>query len=321
VSTKFIFTLMAFLTITLAQFADAQPKMQQIGILVAGTPASMKTRVDAFRQRLKELGWVEGQNIAFEYRYAEGKLENLEKAVTELIGLNVDLIVAASLGVEVAKKTTSTIPIVMMSFGGDPVEAGLVASLAKPGGNVTGVMGEELTGNRFEIFKEALPKLSRVAAFWTQGVGTQDFKQLQSVAQSLKVQIRSFAITKHADIDSAFAQLARNRPIALFAVGAPIINSGRVQVIDHATKARLPTMCPDARWVNDGGLMAYSYDPEDQSRRSAIYVDRILKGTKPADLPVEAPRKFDVVINLKTAKLIGVMIQPEILARATRVIR
>jgi putative ABC transport system substrate-binding protein len=321
VSTKFIFTLMAFLTITLAQFADAQPKMQQIGILVAGTPASMKTRVDAFRQRLKELGWVEGQNIAFEYRYAEGKLENLEKAVTELIGLNVDLIVAASLGVEVAKKTTSTIPIVMMSFGGDPVEAGLVASLAKPGGNVTGVMGEELTGKRFEIFKEALPKLSRVAAFWTPGVGTQDFKQLQSVAQSLKVQIRSFEITKHADIDNAFAQLARNRLDALFAVGAPIINSGRVQVIDHATKARLPTMCPDARWVNDGGLMAYSYDPEDQSRRSAIYVDRILKGTKPADLPVEAPRKFDLVINLKTAKLIGVTIQPEILARATRVIR
>jgi putative ABC transport system substrate-binding protein len=321
VSTKFIFTLMAFLTITLAQFADAQPKMQQIGILVAGTPASMKTRVDAFRQRLKELGWVEGQNIAFEYRYAEGKLENLEKAVTELIGLNVDLIVAASLGVEVAKKATNTIPIVMMSFGGDPVDAGLVASLAKPGGNVTGVMSEELTGKRFEIFKEALPKVSRVAAFWTPGVGTKDFKELQSVAQSLRVQVRSLEITRHADIDSVFTLLAKNRPDALFAVGAPVINSGRGKVIDHATKAKLPIMCPDARWVNDGGLMSYSQDPEDQSRRSAIYVDRILKGTKPADLPVEAPRKFDLVINLKTAKLIGVTIQPEILARATRVIR
>jgi putative ABC transport system substrate-binding protein len=314
-------TLLVILMVVSFQLAQAQHKAARIGILVAGTPASMKSRVDAFRQKLKELGWIEGQNIGFEYRYAEGKLEKLEQAVAELVSLKVDLIVAASLGVEVAKKATNTIPIVMMSFGGDPVAAGLVASLAKPGGNVTGVMNEELTGKRLEIFKEALPKVSRVAAFWTPGVGTQDFKQLQSVAQSLKVQIRSFEITKHADIDSAFALLAKNRPDALFAVGAPIINSGRVKVIDHATKAKLPTMCPDARWVNDGGLMAYSQDPEDQSRRSATYVDRILKGAKPADLPVEAPRKFDLVINLKTAKQIGVTIQPEILARATRVIR
>jgi putative tryptophan/tyrosine transport system substrate-binding protein len=300
---------------------EAQPKMARIGILVAGTPASMKTRVDAFRQGLNELGWVEGQNIALEYRYAGGRLENLEQAVAELVSLKVDLIVAASLSVEVAKKATRMIPIVMMGFVGDPVEGGLVASLARPGGNVTGVMNEELTGKRFEIFKEALPKLSHVAAFWTPGVGTQNFKQLQSVAQSLKVQIRSFEIAKHSDIDNAFALLARSRPDALFAVGAPIINSGRMKVIDHAAKAKLPTMCPDARWVNDGGLMSYSQDPEDQSRRSAIYVDRILKGAKPADLPIEAPRKFDLVINLKTAKQIGVTIQPEILARATRVIR
>jgi putative tryptophan/tyrosine transport system substrate-binding protein len=264
----------------------------------------MKSRVDALKQALKELGWVEGQNLGIEYRYAEGKLEKLEQAVVaELVSLNVDLIVAASLGVEVAKKATRTIPIVMMSFGSDPVEAGLVASLSKPGGNVTGVMSEELTGKRFEIFKEALPKVSRVAAFWTPGVGTRDFKELQSVAHS------------------AFALLAKNRLDALFAVGAPIINSGRVKVIDHVVKAKLPTMCPDARWVNDGGLMSYSQDPEDQSRRSAVYVDKILKGAKPADLPVEAPKKFDLVINLKAAKQIGVTIQPEILARATRVIK
>jgi putative tryptophan/tyrosine transport system substrate-binding protein len=156
----------------LCSSAEAQPKIARIGVLIAGTPASMKTRVDAFRQGLKELGWIEGQNIDIEYRYAGGKLESLEKAVAELVSLKVDLIVAASLGVEVTKKATRTIPIVMMGFGGDPVEAGLVASLARPGGNVTGVMNEELTGKRFEIFKEALPKVSRVAVFWTPGVGT-----------------------------------------------------------------------------------------------------------------------------------------------------
>jgi putative ABC transport system substrate-binding protein len=295
--------------------------MARIGMLVGGTPVSMKSRVDAFRQGLKELGWTEGHNIGIEYGYAEGKLDSLEKAVAELVSLKVDLIVAASVGVQVAKKATNMIPIVMMGFGDDPVEAGLVASLAKPGGNVTGVINEELTAKRLEIFKEALPKVSRVAAFWTPVVGTRDFKQLQSVAQSLRVQIRSFEITRHADIDSVFALMAKNRPDALFAVGAPVINSGRAKVIDYAVKAKLPTMCPDTRWVNDGGLMSYSQDQEDQSRRSAFYVDRILKGARPAELPVEAPRKFDLVINLKTAKQIGVTIQPEILARASRVIR
>jgi putative ABC transport system substrate-binding protein len=314
-------TLLVILVAISFQLAEAQPKTARIGILVAGTPASMKSRVDAFRQGLKELGWIEDQNIGIEYRYADGKLENLEKAVAELIGLKIDLIVAASLGVQVAKKATNTIPIVMMGFGEDPVEAGLVASLAKPGGNVTGLMNEELTGKRLEIFKEALPKISRLGVFWTPGVGARDFKKLQSIAQALKVQVRSFEITKHADIGSAFALLAKNRPDALFAVGAPIVNSGRMTVIDHATKTKLPLMCPDPRWVNDGGLMSYSQDLEDQSRRSAFYVDRILKGTKPADLPVEAPRKFDLVINLKTAKQIGVTIQPNVLARAQKLIK
>lgn len=317
----FIASLIAILTFFCVDHANAQTKKARVGLLVAGTPASMKSRVNAFRQQLKTLGWTDGENIGFEYRYAEGKLENLSAATAELIALKVDILVASSVGVPVAKKATNTTPIVMMGFGEDPVETGMVASLAKPGGNLTGVISQELTGKRFEIFKQALPKISRVAAFWTSEGGAQDLKQLQSVAQSLNVQIRSFEINKHADIDAAFGLLAKSRADALFAVGAPVINSGRAKVIDYATKNKVPVMCPDSRWVNDGGLMSYSHDQDDQSRRAAVYVDKILRGAKPADLPVEAPRKFDLVINLKTATQIGVKIQPEILARADKVIR
>jgi putative ABC transport system substrate-binding protein len=300
---------------------EAQPQMARVGILIAGTPATMKSRVDAFRQGLNDLGWVEGKNVSFEFRYAEGKLENLNTIAAELVSLKVDLIVAASVGVQAAKKATSIIPIVMMGYGDDPVKTGLVASLAKPGGNVTGVINEDLTGKRLEIFIEALPKTSQVAAFWTPPAAREDFKQLQHVAQSLKVQIRSFEISKHADIDSAFAQLAKNRPDGVFAVGSPVINSARPKIVGRATKDKLPVIGTDARWPDDGGLMAYSHDIVDHSRRAAVYVDKILKGAKPADLPVEAPKKFDLVVNLKTAKKIGVTIEPNVLARATRVIR
>jgi putative ABC transport system substrate-binding protein len=216
----------------------------------------------------------------------------LEKSAAELVNLKVDLIVAASVGVQAAKKATTSIPIVMMGYGDDPVEDRLIASLAKPGGNVTGVISGDLIGKRLEIFKEAFPKVAHVAAFWTPGVGARDFDQLQKVAQSLKMQIRSVEITKHADIDRSFALLTKKRPDALFSVGAPVINSGRAKIIEFAAKAKLAAMCPDARWVNDGGLMAYAQDLEDQSRRSAAYVDTILKGTKPADLPVQTPKQF-----------------------------
>jgi putative ABC transport system substrate-binding protein len=316
-----IWLLATFLLPTISSSVEAQPQMARVGMLIAGTLATMKTRVDAFRQGLKELGWVEGKNVTFEFRYAEGKLENLGAAAAELVGIKVDVIVAASVGVQAAKKATNVIPIVMMGYGDDPVRTGLVASLAKPGGNVTGAINEDLTGKRLEIFKEALPKISQVAAFWTPPAGTEDFKQLQRVAHSLKVQIRSLEITKHADIDSAFAQLATTRPDGVFAAGSPVINSARPKIIGRATAGKLPIIGTDARWADDGGLMAYSHDIVDHSRRAAIYVDKILKGAKPADLPVEAPKKFDLVINLKTAKQIGVTIEPNVLARASRVIR
>jgi putative tryptophan/tyrosine transport system substrate-binding protein len=201
------------------------------------------------------------------------------------------------------------------------VQTKLVASLAKPGGNVTGMINENLVGKRLEIFKEALPKISQVAVLWTPSAGVGDLKQLQSLAPSLRLKIGSLEIANHAGIDSAFASMPKNRPDALFAVGSPVINSARPKIIKRATENKLPIMGSDGRWANDGGLLAYSHDVEDHSRRAAVYVDKILKGAKPADLPVEQPTQFEFMVNLKTAKQIGLTIPPNVLARADRVIR
>jgi putative tryptophan/tyrosine transport system substrate-binding protein len=264
------FWLLAALLLTPVSSAQAQSKVARVGILIAGTPVTMKSRVDALRQGMKELGWVDGDNVAFEYRYAGGKLEALEKSAAELVNLKVDLIVAASLGVQAAKKATSVIPIVMMGYGDDPVQTKLVASLAKPGGNVTGVINEDLVGKRLEIFKEALPKISQVTVFWNPTADVEDLKQLQSLAPSLKLKIGSLKIANHADIDRAFASTTKNRPDALFVLGSPVVNSARQKIIKRATDDKLPIMGPDTRWTDDGALLAYSHDAEDQARRAAV---------------------------------------------------
>jgi ABC-type uncharacterized transport system substrate-binding protein len=320
--------LLILLTLASVHLAQAQQpkKVARIAILTAGTPASLKIRADGFRQGLQELGWLEGQNIHVEYRYTEGDTNKLAKAAAELLNLKVDVIIGTSqLAVRAAMKTSKAVPIVMLGIGSDPVETGLVASLAKPGGNVTGTTSifQELTGKQLEIFKEAFPKLSRIAVLWNpEALGpAQGFNQLQNAAQTFGIHVQPYEIRKPSDIDKAFAEITKNRLDALLVIADPITNNNRPKVTDLAAMNRLPAMYAERRWAEDGGLMAYGANVVDSARRAATYVDKILKGAKPADLPVEQPTKFEFVINLKTAKQIGLTIPPQVLARADKVIR
>jgi putative tryptophan/tyrosine transport system substrate-binding protein len=319
--------LIAVVLLALGVITEAQqPKsIPLVGVLVAGSPSSMATRINAFQQRLRELGYTEGRNIVVEYHYASGNYDRLAALVTDLVRSKADVIVTWAIPVtQRVKDATKTIPVVMAG-GGNPVETGLVASLARPGGNITGVatIQNELTGKRLELLKEAFPKISRVAMVLNpEGqVPSQGYEQLESVAHSLKVSIESFKIRKPNDIDKAFAAIAKSRADALLLESDPIFNVNRANIINLAAKNRLPAIYPERRWVEDGGMMAYGTDLIEVARRAAIFVDKILKGAKPADLPVEQPTKFELVINLKTAKQIGVTIPPEVLARATKLIK
>jgi len=326
-NTKMIICLFAAALLSTASFVEAQQakKVPRIGILFGGSSSGYMVRVEAFRQGLKELGYIEGKNIAIEYRYADGKADRLLSLATELLLLKVDVIVAPSTpSVLATQKATSTIPIVFVSVG-DPVASGLVASLARPGGNVTGLanFAPELSGKRVELLKEAVPNATRVAYLWNPANPSQGllWKETHAAAQALGLQLQSLEVRSSNDFDSAFETALRERAQALITPPEPLFNTHLKRIVEFAAKNRLPAMYAFTEAVDAGGLMLYAPNYADQFRRAAIYVDKILKGTKPADLPVEQPTKFEFIINLKTAKQIGLTIPPEVLARANRLIK
>jgi putative ABC transport system substrate-binding protein len=309
-------------------FAAAQAqqpgKIPRLGYLMALSP-DQSPDIKAFRQGLTALGYVEGKNIVIEYRYAEGKLDRLPDLAAELVALKVDIIVALSPpSARAAKNATTTIPIVMRSTD-DPVTTGLVASLARPGGNVTGLtsMATDLIGKRLEILKEAIPRISRVAVLRnpTAPDASLKWQEVETAARALKLQIHSVEVSGPNDFENAFKAAIKHRDQALIVLRNPLIVNNRTKIAELAIKNRLPAMYDDREFVDAGGLMSYGTDLADLHRRAATYVDKILKGRTPADLPVERPMKFEFIVNLKAAKAIGVTIEPNVLVRADRVIR
>ena len=307
----------------LAVEAQQARKVPRIGFLVF---VSSESRYRGFQEGLRELGYVEGQNIAIEFRSGDGSLERLNDLANELVRLQVDVIVAGStIGAIAAKRATSTIPVVMANVA-DPVGAGLVSSLAKPGGNVTGLstMGADISGKRLELIKEVVPRLRRLGVLWypDSPSGVAAFKELKAAAQSLGVDVRSLGVRPPVpEIDKAFGTASNGRADALIALDDALIFNNRTQIIALAARYRLPSVYGYREFPDAGGLMAYGPSRHDMYRQAAAYVDKILKGAKPADLPVERPIKFEFVINLKTAKALGLTISPSLLARADEVIQ
>jgi putative tryptophan/tyrosine transport system substrate-binding protein len=309
--------------------ADAQQpkKVPRIGFLARSDQASQST--EAIRLALRQLGYIEGQNIAFEYRDAEGKRDRdrASELLAELVRLKVDIIVVPGTGqARAAKNATKTIPIIITGLGADPVEEGLIESLARPGGNVTGVtnLGRELGGKRLELLKEAVPKVARVAVLYEPVAGSvHEVKELLPVAaRALGLTIQPWEVRAADDFERVFAAISKWCPDGLYVPAAgPVMTANQKRIVDFALKSRLPSMYSLRQFVDAGGLMHYGADLADSYRRVAYYVDRILKGAKPADLPVEQPTKFELVINLKTAKQIGVTIPQSMLYRADKVIK
>jgi putative tryptophan/tyrosine transport system substrate-binding protein len=299
--------------------------IHRIGILIAVSESVFPARVEAFRQRLRQLGYVEGKNILIEYRYAEGKSERLPDLVAELVRLKVDIIVTIGPNATLAaKKASGTIPIVIASAA-DPVGSGLVSSLAQPGGNITGLslMAPDLDGKRLELLKEAFPKVARVALLWNPSGsrGNLALTDMEAAAKALGLKLLSLEVRSLDDFDSAFARAKKERAQALITTTGGLINTQQRRVLDFAAKNRLPAIYHYSEFVEAGGLMSYGPNNADVFRRAADFVDKILKGTKPADMPVEQPTKFEFLVNLKTAKQIGLTIPQKVLARADRVIR
>jgi ABC-type uncharacterized transport system substrate-binding protein len=314
------------LLLTLCSSAEAQQpkKIFRVGVLspAAGPPT---TGFEAFRQGLRDLGYVEGKNVTIEYRLSQGNLEHLPELAAELVHLKVDVIVTSgTAAAHAAKQATSTTPIVM-GAGGDPVASGLVTSLARPGGNITGLslQSPELHGKRLELLKETFPTVSYVAVI--RNIANQSSvhsaSETEAVGKSLGVKLRSVEVRGPEDFNDAFRNMTTDRPDALITLSDSTLWNYRRRIVEFALKNRLPAMFPEKEYVEDGGLMSYAPSVPDNFRRAAIYVDKILKGVKPADLPIEQPRKFELVINLKTAKQIGVTIPPNVLARADKVIK
>ena len=310
-----------------AAIADAQQpaKVPRIGFLSSGSPSSISARTEAFRQGLRELGYVEGKNLVIEYRYAEGKLDRLPALAAELVRLKVDVIVTAGpAATRPAKEATTTIPIVM-ARDDDPVGNGFVASLARPGGNITGLstLAPEISGKQLELLKEIVPRLSRVAVLGSsaQPGNAQSLRATELAAGALGVQLQYLDILGPKDIETAFRAASKGRADAVLVLASPVLNSQRARVVDLAVKSRLPAIYPNPEFVEDGGLMTYGVSITDLFRRAATYVDKILKGAKPPDLPVEQPMKFELVINLKAAKQIGLTIPQSVLYRADKVIK
>jgi putative tryptophan/tyrosine transport system substrate-binding protein len=314
-------------TVCLAQ-AQQQKKVPRIGYLSNDDPARESARAEGIRLALRELGYIEGQNIATEYRYAEGKRDRYPERAADLVRLKVDVIVVAGGEglVRAAKNATKTIPIVMVGQGLDPVEAGLVDSLARPGGNVTGItnLGTEVGGKRLELLKEAVPKVDRVA-FLYDPAGVAAVLAVNEVipvaARALRLTLQPWEVGAADDFDKVFAAISKQRPDGLYVHGGGLMRANLKRIVGFALKSRLPSVYQTRAAVDAGGLMYYGADLADSYRRIAAYLDKILKGRQPADLPVEQPTKFELIINLKTAKQIGLTIPQNMLARADRVIR
>jgi ABC-type uncharacterized transport system substrate-binding protein len=323
-----VVTLMTLVSCAAVAVAQQPKKVPRIGYLSNTDPARESTRAETIRLALRQLGYIEGQNIAFEYRYAEGKRDRYPELAAELVRLKVDIIVVAggTGPTRAAKNATKTIPIVMTGLGADPIEASLIESLARPGGNVTGItlLARELGGKRLELLKEAVPKLARVAVLYDPAGSSpvHEVKELLPVAaRALGLTIRSWEARAADGFEKVFAAINKERPDGLYVTGGPLMLANRKRIAALALKSRLPSMYVRREFVEAGGLMSYGADLTDSYRRVAYYVDRILKGAKPADLPVEQPTKFELIINLKTAKQIGLTVPPAVLARANHVIK
>jgi ABC-type uncharacterized transport system substrate-binding protein len=322
-----VFTLCAMLSALSFPAGAQQPtQVPRIGFLAALSPSAMSGRVEAFRQGLRELGYVEGKNIVIEYRSADGKLDRLPALAAELVRLKVDVIVTGgSVNTRAAKAATSTIPIVMANDN-DPVGDGIVASLARPGGNITGLsnFAPELSGKRLEILREVVPKLFRVAVFGNNSTNpgyAQMLRELEPAAKAFKMKLQYLDVLDSKDIETGFRAAAKGRAQAVLTLPRAYLNSQRTQIVELAAKNRLPAIYPQTDYTEAGGLMYYGANTLDLHLRTAAYVDKILKGAKPADLPVEQPKKFELIINVKAAKQIGLTIPPNVLVRADKVIR
>ncbi len=320
-----LFVICGLLVAPLTTHAQQPKKVPRIGFLGATSPSVESARIEAFRQGLRELGYVEGKNIIIEWRWAEGKFDRLPELAAELSRLNVEVIVTGgSTSTGAAKKVTTTVPIVMAQVN-DPVGSGLVASLARPGGNMTGLatLAPEISGKQLELLKEIVPKLSRVAVLGTSTApgNAQALKETELAAKAFKVQLQYLDILGPEHIESAFRTATKGRADAALVLVTPVLISQRRQVADLTVKNRVPAVYGQQEYVEAGGLMSYGVSVIDLYRRAATYVDKILKGTKPADLPIEQPTKFELVINLKTAKALGLTIPPSVLFKADQVIQ
>jgi putative ABC transport system substrate-binding protein len=305
--------------------AQQPKKAPKIGFLVVPSQTFFaKNRIEPFRQGLQSLGYVEGKNVVIEYRYAEGNLDRLPDLAKELVSVKPDVIVTtATQGVLALKNATRTIPIIFVGVN-DPVASRLVDSLAMPGGNVTGLsaLAPELSGKRLQLLKEAVPTITRVAFLWgSGGRATPLVKETQAAARALGLQCQSIEVRDSKGLDSAFEAATKEHAQALLISAAPIINTHQARIVEFAAKNRVPAIYAGAEFVDAGGLMSYGPSYTDLYRRAAIYLDKILKGAKPADLPVEQPKKFEFIVNLKAANQIGLVISQKVLARADRVIR
>jgi putative ABC transport system substrate-binding protein len=320
-----ILFVVALLAVAVMAEAQQPTRVPRIGFLVPGSHSGFAARVEAFRHGLRELGYIEGKNIEIEYRWAEGKLDRLPELAAELVRINVDVIVTSGdAAIRAAKDKTSVIPIVV-SVAGDLVVPGYVSSHARPGGNITGLIdiSPELSTKRLELLKETFPKLSRMAILWNAAnpVMVLNFKEIERTARAMDLAPDSLEVRNSADFDRILNAPIKGKTYVLIVLQDSLVIAHSKRIVDYAAKHRLPGMYFDSSWVSSGGLMSYGPNYPDLFRRASTYVDKILKGRKPADLPVEQPMKFEFVINLKTAKQIGVTIPPNVLARADKVIK
>ena len=319
--------LLTTVLLSIAPFLEAQQptKLPRIGYLGGNLPSTISARVEAFRQGLRELGYVEGKNIIIEYRYPEGKSDRERALAVELVRLKVDIIVTNGASVtRAAKEATNTIPIVMAQDP-DPIGNGFVASLARPGGNITGLsnLNRDLSGKRLELLKEVVPRLSRAAVFGTSTFpgNAQNLRETELAAKAFGVKLQYLDVLHSKNIETAFRAASKGRAQAVLVQGGGVLINQRTQVVELAAKSRLPAIYSIREYVEAGGLMSYGTSVTDLDRRAATYVDKILKGRTPADLPVEQPMKFEFIINLKAAKQISLTIPPNVLVRADKVIR
>jgi ABC-type uncharacterized transport system substrate-binding protein len=323
---KFAILLCALLfALCLPVWSQQSKKLPRIGFLDPTSPTVSAARIEAFRQGLRKIGYTEGKNIAIDYRFADGKSERLRDLASELVGLNVDVIIARAIpGAVAAKQATTTIPIVFVGVA-DAVAAGLVASLAHPGGNITGLtsLAPELSGKRLELLRETFPKVSRVAVLRNPSNAGDPilWKETQAAAQTLGMQLQSVEVRNEKDLENAFDSATKAGSQAFLTLPDPFLQSHRKAIVDFAAKSRLPAIYPDSEYVEAGGLMSYAANALEFYAGAASYVNKILNGAKPAELPVEQPTKFEFVINLKAAKQIGLTIPPNVLARADKVIK